>query len=315
MAGDVCLCEVRDELGKDVLKGVSRSFYLTLRLLPRPMRGAASLGYLLARTSDTLADTAAAPAEARLLCLDWFSRALAGEEEEPRWPLPMLNAVGDLRERRLLESSGELFSWLGRLPSAEAALVREVVGTIIGGQRLDLERFCGAGGENPVALPDDAAVEDYAWRVAGCVGAFWTKLGFLTLGPRFSRVPEALLLEKGIAYGKGLQLVNILRDLPSDLANGRCYLAVPDPHDTKNLLEAQRRWVDRAAMWVSDGFSYADSLPSRRLRAATVLPAMIARETLDRLRGATWETLQTRIKVPRARVYLALARAVAGRPG
>ena len=58
---------VRENSGKQLLKGVSRSFYLTLRLLPGPMRGAASLGYLLARTSDTLADTAAAPVDARLL--------------------------------------------------------------------------------------------------------------------------------------------------------------------------------------------------------------------------------------------------------
>ena len=158
-------------------------------------------------------------------------------------------------------------------------------------------------------------LEDYAWRVAGCVGAFWTKLGLLTLGGRFSSMPEAPLLAKGIAYGKGLQLVNILRDLPADLANGRCYLPVADPHDTRQLLETHRRWVDRAAMWVGEGFAYADSLPSRRLRAATVLPAMIARETLGRMRGATWEILQTRVKVPRARVYLALARAVAGRTG
>ena len=98
------------------------------------------------------------------------------------------------------------------------ALVREVLATIASGQTLDLERFAGASRENPVVLDDDAALEDYAWRVAGCVGAFWTKLGFLTLGDRFSKSPEPELLAQGIAYGKGLQLVNILRDLAADLA-------------------------------------------------------------------------------------------------
>ena len=66
----------------------------------------------------------------------------------------MLNAVADPRERHLLEGTGDLFAWLGRLPAEEAALVREVVGIIIGGQRLDLERFAAADGENPVALED-----------------------------------------------------------------------------------------------------------------------------------------------------------------
>ena len=298
-----------------MLKGVSRSFYLTLRLLPPPMRGAASLGYLLARTSDTLADTAAAPPPARLDCLARFAQAVAGTAPPPRWPVLLVNAVTDPRERRLLAETDALFRELGSLPAAEADLVREVVAIIIGGQRLDLERFATADHSHPVALADDAMLEDYAWRVAGCVGAFWTQLGFLTLGARFATAPASMLLEQGVALGKGLQLVNILRDLPADLAAGRCYLPVPDPHDTASLLDAHRRWGQRAWEWVGAGFTYADTLRLRRLRAATVLPAMLARETLERMRGASWADLQTRVKVPRSRVYLALARALAGGRG
>lgn len=307
-----CLPGVRESAGKQLLKGVSRSFYLTLRLLPAPMGKSAGLAYLLARTSDTLADAAGAPVEARLLCLDWFGRSLKGEEEPPRWPIPVLNKIHDPAERHLMEASGDLLQWLDRLPSCEAALVKEVVEIIISGQRLDLERFAEADAEHPVALADDAALEDYAWRVAGCVGAFWTKLGFLTLGNRFSDENEALLTARGIAYGKGLQLVNILRDLPADLAAGRCYLPVSDPRDTRILLETHRIWTDRAAEWVGEGFPYARTLQSRRLEAATVLPAMLARETLERLRGADWETLAARVKVPRARVYQLLLRALWG---
>jgi len=301
---------VTDELGKQALKGVSRSFYLTLRMLPSPMRGAASLGYLLARTSDTLADNTSVPAESRMQCLDEFKLAVSGESKAPRWPVWILNAVHDSRERHLLECSGEIFSRLRSLPEGEADLVREVLETIISGQTLDLQRFGHAGRENPVALQDDAVLEDYAWRVAGCVGAFWTKLGFLTLGDRFSKAPERELLEQGIAYGKGLQLVNILRDLAEDLRSGRCYLPVADPHDPASLRTCHARWLIRAEAWIGEGENYARSLRSRRLRAATVLPAMIARATLDPLRNATWEALQTRIKIPRRMVYRSLIRAL-----
>jgi farnesyl-diphosphate farnesyltransferase len=306
---------VNGDLEKSVLKGVSRSFYLTLRLLPGPMRGAASLAYLLARTSDTLADSAAVPVEERLSCLRDFERSLTADAEVPRWPRSLLAAVDDNRERRLLECCGDLLAWLARLPQGERELVREVVGTIIGGQELDLERFARSGPEHPVALADDAALEDYTWRVAGCVGAFWTKLGFLTIGARFSKAPESVLLERGIAYGKGLQLVNILRDLPADLSHGRCYLPVCDPHDTAQLMETHRRWLARATEWNAAGFSYAETLPSRRLRAATLLPAMIARETLERMHGLDWTGLQTRVKVPRRRVYLAMLRAFFSKVG
>lgn len=289
------------ELEKQVLKGVSRSFYLTLRLLPKPMRGAASLGYLLARTSDTLADRAGAPD--RLGSLDRFATAVAGHGEAPRWPAAVLNSLADPRERILLERSAEILSWLESLRAAETALVREVVGIIISGQRLDLERFATATRENAVTLRDDAELEDYAWRVAGCVGAFWTKLGFLTLGGEFSEMPRDRLLERGIAYGKGLQLVNILRDVAEDLANGRCYLP-------GEMAESHARWRLRAEDWIAQGESYAASLRLRRLRAATVLPALIARKTLGLLRETPREGMQTRVKIPRGEVYRSLLRAL-----
>ncbi|MCI0869448.1 MAG: squalene/phytoene synthase family protein, partial [Chloroflexi bacterium] len=41
----------------DLLKGVSRSFYLTLRVLPGGIREPVGLAYLLARAADTIADT------------------------------------------------------------------------------------------------------------------------------------------------------------------------------------------------------------------------------------------------------------------
>ncbi len=274
------------------------------------MRGAASLGYLLARISDTLADTAAAPLDARLHCLDQFRRAVAGKSAAPRWPVSILNAIPDLRERHLLEGSGEIFTRLNRLPQAEADLVREVLEIIVSGQALDLQRFAQASCETPVALQDDEALEDYAWRVAGCVGAFWTKLGFLTLGERFSESPEPELLERGIAYGKGLQLVNILRDLAADLATGRCYLPVAAPRDPQELRDCHAKWLTRADGWLAEGVVYAKTLRSRRLRAATVLPALIAHKTLEPLRGASWEVLQSRNKVPRKVVYQCLLRAL-----
>lgn len=293
-----------------ILKGVSRSFYLSLRLLPAPMREAASLGYLLARTSDTLADAATARMSERLEALHDFAGAVAGAAPLPRWPDSLLDQIGDARERRLLENAIPLIIRLRALPAGEAALVREVVATIISGQQLDLERFADATAERPIALPDEAALEDYTWRVAGCVGEFWTRLGSLTLGGGFSHTAPDILLDQGRAYGQGLQMVNILRDLPADLAVGRCYLPVADPSDHAALLASHARWTERAAGWIEQGRCYANSLPSWQMRAATQLPALLAGETLGLLRSATWETLASRVKVPRRRVYALLLRAV-----
>ncbi len=305
---------MRDSLDREVLKGVSRSFYLSLRMLPRPMRGGASLAYLLARTSDTLADTEGVSASVRLDCLARWRALLCGGSGVVDWPAELLDAVVAPRERLLLDRYGELLRWLSEISENERMLIRELLEIIIGGQALDLERFADASAENPVALADAAALDDYAWRVAGCVGAFWTKLGFLTLGDEFSDCSEFDLLERGVAYGKGLQLVNILRDLPADLAAGRCYLPVARPEDRAALLASHAVGCVQAQAWVAEGEKYANSLHSRRLRAASVLPALIAQETLESMRGVSWEGLRARVKIPRRRVYSLIIKAFVGFP-
>jgi farnesyl-diphosphate farnesyltransferase len=299
---------MNDELGKSVLKGVSRSFYLTLRLLPAPMREAASVAYLLARSSDTIADTESVSSRVRLDLLSKFAESIEVNSEAPDWPDELLNGC-EGKEAALLFRAGEVLAGLRRLPEAEKLLVKEVLAIIISGQALDLKRFADSTEDRLIALSSDSELEDYTWRVAGCVGAFWTKLGFLTLENRFANAAESDLLEKGIAYGKGLQLVNILRDLPRDLRNGRCYLPVQNPSARSEVLAAHARWLKRAREWIGEGVVYAEALPSARLRAATVLPAFIAEETLNRLDHADWETLESRIKIPRSQVYRTLVEA------
>lgn len=290
----------------ELLKGVSRSFYLTLRLLPIPMRRAASLGYLLARTSDTLADAVAAPMEERMASLRNFFQAVKGWERELRWPSRIIDGIIHPKERLLLGKTTVLLDALEKLPAQEARQIREVLAIIISGQILDLERFCDANADHPIALLGDAALEDYAWRVAGSVGEFWTHLGFLTLGEKFSSGSESSLLRLGRNYGMGLQLVNILRDLPEDLAQGRCYLPVKNPMDRDELLREHNRWCGRAKTWIRDGKAYAASLKSRRVRAASQLPAVLAEKTLRKLSGACWTDLESGIKIPRSEVYRSL---------
>ena len=55
-----------------LLRGVSRSFYISVRFLPRRIRMAIALGYLLARASDTIADTNQLPPAQRIEFLKRF---------------------------------------------------------------------------------------------------------------------------------------------------------------------------------------------------------------------------------------------------
>ncbi|MBX3654423.1 MAG: squalene/phytoene synthase family protein [Ramlibacter sp.] len=311
-----------------LLRGVSRSFYLSMRLLPAPLRAPVAVGYLLARATDTLADTVQPSTASRL---DHLQTLAAAIEAPPgaRAGIPALIASfaplqQDAHERALILALPECLAWLDRLAPADQADVRTVLHHITQGQALDLSRF-GAGG--PVrALASAAELEDYTWRVAGCVGEFWTALGLRHL-PSFAALPEARLRELGRSYGMGLQLVNILRDLGPDLAAGRCYLPADAlaatglaPQDIASQpagVEAlYRHWLDAAQGRLADGMTYTGALNSRRMRAASALPALVGARTLARLRAAgAAGALRQRIKVPRHEMRALLMRMVLGFAG
>jgi farnesyl-diphosphate farnesyltransferase len=273
------------------------------------MRPATATGYLLARASDTLADTAEVPVDDRLELLDGFADELRGRGSE--WRARKLRAFAERQthagERELLERLDECFAALGELDGLQADAVREVLATIISGQRLDLVRFEEASRLRPVALKSEEDLEDYCYRVAGCVGGFWTRIGLLTLGSRFSDSNPDDLRDLGVRYGMGLQLVNILRDLPEDLANGRCYLPLADAHDRERMTALRKEWLDHAAVWLESGRRYASRLNQWRLRAASVLPALIGEDTLALLHEAP--AGEGKVKVTRKQVRRAAWRA------
>ena len=291
------------ELERDVLKGVSRSFYLSLRLLPAPMRRPAGIAYLLARTSDTIADSAAIPAAERLGLLDDFSRQICGNDNPAPFPTALVDATPDPREKLLLECHEEIMAALDALDAAAISLIRDVIGTIISGQKMDLERFGDHELGKVISLGNADELEDYTWRVAGCVGEFWTKLGFETLGEHYSQCDPVKLISDGIEYGKGLQLVNILRDLPKDMREGRCYLPVVDTNERDELMACFTKWHGIAFGRMASGLEYSSKLCSKRLRVASALPALIAKETLSLMEGVSYDQLEAGIRIPRRQVY------------
>lgn len=294
---------MNDQVLLGLLKKVSRSFYLSLRLLPTPMRGGIGLAYLLARASDTIADSCEADLQIRMDSLDEFASQLEGQSPHQSWSRELVFAVGHSGERELLNNTHQLLEWLKDMPEAEISLIREVLATIISGQRSDLELFGTAGEECPIAIGGRPDLDDYTYRVAGCVGEFWTRLGFVTLGKNFSDAGEEELSVLGREYGKGLQLTNILRDVHEDLKSGRCYLPVEHAHDLDQILrEHQHQW-SVAITAVGKGMDYASQLKGRRLRMASVMPALLAKDTLELMKGVDWRTLEQGVKVSKRQVY------------
>ncbi len=289
---------VNPPLLTDLLKEVSRSFYLTLRVLPRAVRQQIGLAYLLARTSDTIADTAVLPPTDRLVALAALGQRILGTSQQPLAFPQLLSHQQNPSERALLARVEESLSLLSSTPESDRRLIQRVMAVIVSGQTLDLQRFASASSENIVSLENLSALDDYTYRVAGCVGEFWTAM---CLAHLFKCPPDKqrFLHENGIRFGKGLQLVNILRDLPTDLRQGRCYIPVQElagiglqPKDLLNpanepiFRPVYNRLLAAATEHLESGWAYTNALPRTgvRVRLACAWPVLIGLETLRLLR-------------------------------
>ncbi len=318
---------------KALLKQVSRSFYLTLRILPRSVNSPISVAYMLARASDTIADTPLIQVSRRHEALLQL-RASIQEACENRTG-PQLD-FGDLAEAQattagegtsgeqtLLARFGEVLSRLRSLERNDRVRIWKLLDTITRGQESDLLRF-GTNPEVIAALKSDEELDRYTYEVAGCVGEFWTEMCRAHVFPK-ARLDDELLKTNGIRFGKGLQLVNILRDLPKDLRRGRCYIpehqlstcaltprCLIDPSAIERFRPLYDIYLDRAENYLEAGWRYTNSLPFRcmRIRLACAWPVLIGISTLHRLRAANPLDENFRIKISRAEVRQVIFRSV-----
>jgi farnesyl-diphosphate farnesyltransferase len=318
----------RADLLTHLLEQVSRSFYLTLRILPASVNRQIGLAYLLARTTDTVADTELVPLEQRLDLLRQLRERILGLHTKPLELTELARRQGTPAERVLLERVEESLALLNDFSATDQTHIREVLRVISSGQELDLNRFSKASVKNIVSLRTDAELDDYTYRVAGCVGEFWTRLCRAHLFPEAS-LEESALLADAVRFGKGLQLVNILRDIPGDLRQGRCYLpaealarvglrpeALLSPAAEPSLRPLYHRYLARARDHLEAGWAYTLALPREagRVRLGCAWPILLGVGTLNALSTQNMLDPAHRIKVGHGAVRGMLWRSVVRYP-
>jgi len=305
-----------------LLKGVSRSFYLTLRVLPAGMRDPIGLAYLLARAADTIADTSLIPPEQRLELLLSLRSQVNGATDEGALVQRMAAEVAGQQtlsdEKVLLESLGPALAVLSQLSESDREAVREIVTTLTQGMEFDLRTFPDERSGQIVALRELAELDRYTYLVAGCVGEFWTKMTYAHM-PGTLKGDRETMLQRGVRFGKALQMTNVLRDCGKDLRIGRCYLPVNlldrfglSPQDLllpSNSRRAQPLLFELIRMSLDhfrEAVEYTLAIPafSIRLRLACLWPVVIGLETLLLLAdNDDWLDPEKVSKIRRNKVY------------
>ena len=314
-----------DSSADTLLEDTSRSFFLTLKVLPRPIRKQVGLLYLLARVADTIADSKTGQVDILLDSLASWDIATSQENGEMSDLSFLANLQSNPAEERLLKNVDVALNAFQKISKNDQIHMRRCLKIIIGGQTLDLQRFGPANDSDEIsALENDQELDDYAYRVAGSVGEFWTSM---TLAHCISaNGPDSeKMFELGIRFGKALQMINILRDIPEDLSFGRCYIPLNrlkevglDPielreisnHDTfspiyQSLLDITQGHLDAAE-------EYILMLPRTqiRLKIACLLPVLIGQKTVNLLRTSKILDSTKRVKVPRKIVKRLMIRSI-----
>lgn len=294
---------------KPILKKVARSLYLSLWILPRRLREPMAMAYLLARAADTITDTPIIPAEERVRWLSFLQQRLQGQfaqaqsSDEEEWQKFTQALVGPQEipeERSLLLELSRLVSLLWQLPEADRSDIRWVLGELIQGMQEDLRRFSNK--TQIVSLATWVDLDRYCHYAAGVVGPFWTRMLFRHV-PRLGRLLDQKQMEQwGEQFGKGLQLINVLKDISHDLRNGRCYLPqegldqlhlkVEDLLESKNITRLQpilQQVLQKSLTHLESGENYLESLPRRYplLRLSVIWPLWIGLASLQFLQADT----------------------------
>src|SRR5260370_13710692 len=121
-------------------------------------------------------------------------------------------------------------------------------------------------------------LEEFTYLVAGSVEEFWSRLWALEWSS-YSKIAKSELERLGREFGKGLQLINILRDFPTDIANGRSYLPADDLRLLKENVGVARplflEWHGRAWQYLHSAWAYGCAVRAVRVRFSLAMPVLV----------------------------------------
>lgn len=203
----------------DILQGVSRTFALTIPVLPPALCRAVGNAYLLCRIADTIEDDAGLDLAAKQRYSDWFLGTVLGEREAVAFAAelaPRLAPHATAAERELIANTPRVIRITRDLAPDQIAALARCVRVMSDGM------VHYQGQETLDGLPDQRAMDRYCYYVAGVVGEMLTAL-FCHHCPELEPQRERLM-KLGISFGQGLQMTNILKDIWEDRARGACWL-------------------------------------------------------------------------------------------
>ena len=158
---------IGEEIDK-LLEKTSRSFYPTLKYLPKKIRGQIGLLYLLARVADTIADSKVGETEELIEALTQYNDVAQGRKQDLPDLMELAKIQSNPDEGELLRNVQKVVDALSMYEKDDQVRMLECLDIIVSGQILDLQRFgIAREGGNISSLQSEEELDDYTFRVAG----------------------------------------------------------------------------------------------------------------------------------------------------
>lgn len=277
------------------LREVSRTFYPSIKALPKDLHFYVGHSYLICRLLDTLEDAYDITVEVKKRALDEAAKCIKDPAAFPKENniFAHIAETSDIKpfEKVILENAFNIFECLETFPENVRLHIRKWTVEMAEG----MKKY-SFGSDNPkVQLSTVEELEDYTYYVAGTVGELLSELFTLD----HFKVPaekKEIMFANGIAFGKALQYVNIIKDSREDFTEGRCFI----PADLLNkhgitleeFFKSERpveikavygELINRAEEHLKASVKYIGSVPVRlwRIRLFCIWPVALAYATLN----------------------------------
>jgi farnesyl-diphosphate farnesyltransferase len=211
---------------KAILGSVSRTFALTIPLLPPSIEKVVGNTYLLCRIIDTIEDAADLTAQSKQSLSTLFLDAVLEKAPVETFVAPCLSALKNYSnqdELDLISHTPTVLRILHTCSTQDQAAVSRCVSIMSEGMSFFHER------QNQAGLQDLAEFEQYCYVVAGVVGELLTTI-FSNHSHAFKE-KMAGHADLAIAFGQALQMTNILKDSPEDRARGVSWKPINCSHE------------------------------------------------------------------------------------
>ncbi|WP_425352475.1 squalene/phytoene synthase family protein [Alkalicoccus urumqiensis] len=240
-----------------MLKDTSRTFYIPITMLNPELKKTVASAYLCMRAIDEIEDSPVLASETKALLLKETEKLLEspGPFAQKEYDALLAPVAKDLPEVAL-----RLGDWLDTCPAGYTDKVKAFTAEMAGG----MSKWASKNWN--VETVED--LDDYTYYVAGLVGVMLSDIWEWHNGTKTDR-------DLAVGYGRGLQMVNILRNVEEDRERGVSFL--PDSMSTDEAFDYAQKNLD-------DGLEYMKDIDTKSILLFCRIPLALARKTLNALR-------------------------------